>query len=117
MRSALHPKRIAGAPEAPSWAGTGAAISVNVTDSLPNGLLSGTDTFDVGSQTIVLGNSSSTLVGSLRDLSTGEVVAGGMITASAGTIESTPLEVLVDFPQSSSSANAEKASHGHHQKQ
>lgn len=120
---------------------TSATISVNVMDSTPNGLFSGTDTFDVGSQTIVLGNSSSSLFGSLRDVSTGDVVAGGVIAASgesAGTIESTPLEVLVDFPQSSSSsgssANAEKASirraerralkllrraqatHGHHKK-
>jgi hypothetical protein len=120
---------------------TAGTITVNVTGSTPNGLFSGTDTFDVGSQTIVLGNSGSTPFGSLGSFSTGDVVAGGLIAPSggpAGTVESTPLQVLVDFPQSSSSstssANAQKASirraerralnllrresakHGHHKK-
>jgi hypothetical protein len=41
---------------------TAATVAVNVTGSIPNGLFPGTDTFDVGSQTIVLGNSGSTLL-------------------------------------------------------
>jgi hypothetical protein len=120
---------------------TAGTVSVNVMDSIPNGLFSGTDTFDVGSQPIVLGNSGSTLFGTLSNVSTGDVVAGGVIAPSgesASTVQSTPLGVLVDFPQSSSSssasANADKASvrraehralkllrreqakHGHHKK-
>jgi hypothetical protein len=92
-------------------------ITVNVTSSIPNGLFSGTDTFDVGSQTIVLGNSDETPFGSLSGVTPGDVVAGGLRApsgTSAATIESTPLEVLVDFPQStsssSSSASADRAS-------
>jgi hypothetical protein len=120
---------------------TAGTVTVNVTGSFPNGLFSGTDTFDVGSQTIVLGNSGSTLFGSLGSISTGDAVAGGLVApsgATASAVESTPLQVLVDFPQSSSSstssANAQKASirraerralkllrrenakHGHHKK-
>jgi hypothetical protein len=95
---------------------TNGTISVNVTGSIPNGLFSGADTFDVGSQTIVLGNSRSTVFGSLGNVQTGDVVAGGLIASSgesAATVESTPLQILVDFPQSSassSSATAQKAS-------
>jgi hypothetical protein len=96
---------------------TAGTVTVNVTGSTPNALFSGTDTFDVGSQTIVLGNSGNTLFGSLGSVSTGDVVAGGLVAPSgeaAGTVESTPLQVLVDFPQpsssSTSSANAQKAS-------
>lgn len=87
---------------------TGGSVTVNVTSSLPNGLFSGTDTFDVSSQTIVLGNSGSSLFGSLSAVQTGDVVAGGLIAPggeSAGTVESSPLQVLVDFPQSSSSSS------------
>lgn len=95
---------------------TNGTVSVNVTRSFPNGLFSGADTFDVGSQTIVLGNSGSTLFGSLGNVQTGDVVAGGLIAPSgesAATVESTPLQVLVDFPQpssSNSSATAQRAS-------
>jgi hypothetical protein len=60
---------------------TAGTVTVNVTRPVPNGLFSGTDTFDVGSQTIVLGNSGSTLFGSFGN-------------------------VLVDFPQSSSSSSS-----------
>jgi hypothetical protein len=120
---------------------TTGTVTVNVTGSTPNGLFTGTDTFDVGSQTIVLGNSGGTLSGSLTNVAAGDVVAGGLIAPSgesASTVESTALGVLVDFPQTSSSsstsAHAEKASirvaerralkllrrekakHGHHKK-
>ena len=87
---------------------SGGSVSVNVTSSIPNGLFSGTDTFAVGSQTIVLGNSGSSLFGSLSEVQTGDVVAGGLIAPggeSAGTVESSPLRVLVDFPQSSSASS------------
>jgi hypothetical protein len=69
-------------------------INVNGTRPISNGLFCGTDTFDVGSQTIVLG---------------GLIAPRG---GSAATVESTPLQVLVDFPSSSSSAStiATKAS-------
>jgi hypothetical protein len=119
---------------------TGGTITVNVTGSIPNDLFSGTDTFDVGSQTIVLGNSGSTLFGSLGNVTAGDVVAGGLIApsgANASIVEATPLQVLVDFPQSSSSNSSataqqasirraerralkllrhEKAKYGHHKK-
>jgi hypothetical protein len=122
---------------------TTGTVTVNVTGSTPNGLFSGTDTFDVGSQTIVLGNSGGTLFGSLTNVAAGDVVAGGLIAPSgesASTVESTALGVLVDFPQSSSSSSSstsaqaekasirraerravkllrrEKAKHGHHKK-
>lgn len=60
-------------------------VTVNVTGSTPNGLFPGTDTSDVGSQTIVLGNSSSTLFGT-----------PGSVPAPPG--------VLADFPQASSTS-------------
>jgi hypothetical protein len=94
---------------------TGDAITVNMTGSAPNALFPGTDTFDVGSQTIVLGNSGSPS-GSLGNVGTGGVVAGGLIAAdgdSTGTVTARPLRVLVGFPQSfssSSSATAQLAS-------
>ncbi len=119
---------------------TSGTVSVNVTSSIPNGLFSGTDTFDVGSQTIVLGNAGSTLFGSLSNVKPGDVVAGGLIASSgesASTVESSPLQVLVDFPQASTSTTSstaqkasirraerramkllrrEKAKYGHHKK-
>jgi len=88
---------------------TTGTVTVNVTSSIPSGLFSGTDTFDVGSQTIVLGNSTNGLFGSLGAVSNGDVVAGGLIAASdetASTVESTPLQVLIDFPQMSSSSSS-----------
>lgn len=88
---------------------TAGSITVNVTASVPQGLFSGADTFTVGPQTLVLGNTS----GSLSGVSQNDVVAG-WVTApsgeSASTVESTPLQGLVDFPTSSSSASATSAS-------
>jgi hypothetical protein len=92
---------------------TSNSVTVNVTSSIPSGLFSGADTFTVGPQTIVLGNSSSSLFGSLSSVSTGDVVAGGLVGPSgqsASTIESDPLQVLVDFPTSSSSSSTTPAS-------
>jgi hypothetical protein len=61
MRSAVRLKQLANSPCAvvgtvSSTDTTVGTSTVNVTRSTPNGLFSGTDTFDVGSQTIVLGN-------------------------------------------------------------
>jgi hypothetical protein len=68
-------------------------INVNKTRPIANDLCCATDTFDVGSQTIVLGL----------------IAPGG---CSAATVESTSLYVLVDFPSSPSSSStiATKAS-------
>jgi hypothetical protein len=75
-----------------SVASTGSGtVSVNVTSSFPTGMFSGADTFTVGSQTKVLGNT---------NLTPGDIVAGGLIAPSgesATTVGSTPLQVLVDF--------------------
>jgi hypothetical protein len=78
---------------------TSSSVTVNVSNSIPSALFSGTDTFTVGSSTIVLGNSGS----SLSSVAPGDVVAGGLLGPSgqsASTIESDPLQVLVDFPAS-----------------
>lgn len=87
----------------------GGTITVNVTSSIPTGLFAGADNFTVGPQTIVLGNSGSSLFGSFANIGRGDVVAGGLIgpageTASAA--ESAPLQVLVDFPSASSGTTA-----------
>jgi hypothetical protein len=87
-------------------------VSVAVTESTPTGLFTGTDTFDVGPSTFVFGGPSGSLFGSLSDVSVGDVVAGGLVgpggqTASA--IEAQPLQVLVDFPASSSSSTSSAA--------
>jgi hypothetical protein len=87
---------------------TPSSITVNVTNSIPTGLFSGTDTFTVSQSTIVLGNSDSSLFGSLSSVAAGDVVAGGVVGPSgqsASTIESDPLQVLVDFPTSLSTGS------------
>ncbi len=72
-------------------------VTVNVTASVPTGMFSGADTFTVGSQTKVVGNT---------NLGIGDVVAGALIAPSgqsASTVASTPLQLLVDYPPASSS--------------
>jgi hypothetical protein len=90
-------------------------VSVNVSESTPTGLFTGTDTFDVGPNTFVFGGPNGSLFGSLGDLSVGDVVAGGLISQggqTASAVESDPLQVLVDFPtSSSSSSSAAQVSH------
>lgn len=99
---------------ASSSAGT---ITVNVTSSIPTGMFAGADTFTVGPQTIVLGNSGSSLFGSLANVGQGDVVAGGLIGPAgetAGAAETAPLQVLVDFPASTSpgtTASIRRAEH------
>ncbi len=74
---------------------------VNVTGPFPKGIFSGADTYPVGSQTKVLGNT---------NLAPGDIVAGGLIAPSgesATAVGSTPLQVLVDFaPQTSSTSSS-----------
>jgi hypothetical protein len=72
-------------------------LTVNVTGSFPQGMFSGADTFAVGSQTKVFGNT---------NLAPGDVVAGGILAptgASASTIGSTPLQLLVNYTPATSS--------------
>ncbi len=87
-------------------------VSVNVTESTPTGLFTGTDTFDVGPGTFVFGGPGGSLFGSLSNVSTGDVVAGGLVSTggqTASAIEADPLEALVDFPASSSSSSSPAA--------
>jgi hypothetical protein len=91
-------------------------VSVAVTQSLPTGLFTGTDTFDVGPGTFVFGGSSSSLFGSLSNVTVGDVVAGGLVSTggqAASAVEADPLQVLVDFPASSSSSSASSAAVRH----
>jgi hypothetical protein len=80
---------------------TPGSISVTVTSSDPSGLFTGTDKFTVGPTTLVFGDSTSSLFGSLSGVSVGDVVAGGLISQggqTASAIEADPLQILVDFP-------------------
>jgi hypothetical protein len=51
-------------------------MRVNVTGHTPKGMFSGADTFGVGSQTKVLGNT---------NLAPGNILAGGLIAPSGGS--------------------------------
>ena len=85
-------------------------MTVNVSDSPPSGLVpaaSNPATFTVSDSMLVLGGTSSTngLFGrSLSDVASGDLVAGGLVGRAGETlseVESTPLQVLIDFPSSS----------------
>jgi len=76
------------------------SLAVSVTQSLPAGLFSGTQTFMIGSQTLVFGGSLSSLFGMTPAIASGDVVAGGEINMSgltAAQVEANPLQILVDF--------------------
>jgi hypothetical protein len=83
-------------------------VTVNVTQSLPNSLFSGSQTFEVGPRTIVFGGTLSSLSGgSLGNITVGDTVAGGEVGQggeTASQVEQSPLKLLVDFPAASPSA-------------
>lgn len=104
---------------------TAGTVTVDVTASIPSGLVaSGTDaTFTVGSSTLVIGGSSSSSsgtgfglgfsTGSLSSVSTGDIVAGGLIGSAGETatqVEADPLMLLLDFPTSSTSSTTSSSS-------
>lgn len=81
------------------------SLSVTVSQSLPAGLFTGTQTFQIGSQTLVFGGSVSSLFGGTPTISPGDVVVGGEINMgglTAAQVEANPLQVLVDFTSTTS---------------
>jgi hypothetical protein len=89
-------------------------VTVNVSDTFPSSLAAAniTASFTVGEQTLILGGSSSGsldsgLGGSLSDVSTGDIVAGGLLGPAGETlaqVEAQPLSVLLDLPAPSASS-------------
>lgn len=90
---------------------TKGTVTVNVSHGLPSSVIAagGTDSFTVGSGTVVLGGSGSGLVTSLSDVSAGDIVAGGLIAPAGDTlaqVEALPLKVLFDIPSPTQVANS-----------
>jgi hypothetical protein len=85
------------------------SLQVTVSSSLPAGLFTGAQTFQIGSQTLVFGGSMSAMLGSTPTISQGDVVVGGEINMgglTAAQVEANPLHVLVDFTSASSATTA-----------
>ena len=84
------------------------SLSVTVSQSLPAGLFTGAQTFQIGSQTLVFGGSLAAFFGrstSTPTISANDVVVGGEINMgglTAAQVEANPLQVLVDFTSTTS---------------
>jgi hypothetical protein len=98
---------------------TAGTVTVDVTAGIPSSLLAaGTDaTFTVGTSTLVIGGSSTSglgfSTGSLSNVSTGDIVAGGLIGdagETAAQVQAAPLMLLLDFPAGSSSSSSSSSS-------
>jgi hypothetical protein len=95
---------------------TKGTVTLTVTASLPSGLAAANSsvTLTVSSDTLILGGTSSTGFGNtLANVSTGDIVAGGLIAPQGDTlaqIEALPLQILVDLPASSSSSGSSGSS-------
>lgn len=93
---------------------TAGTVTVTVTNSIPTGLITGSATFTVSADTLVLGGNATNGLfgGSLMGVSVGDVVAGGLIGTAGETVaqvEAMPLQVLIDFPVSSTTTSTAKA--------
>ncbi|HEV3055324.1 MAG TPA: hypothetical protein VGX45_11765, partial [Solirubrobacteraceae bacterium] len=91
---------------------TKGTVTLTVTASLPSGLAAANSsvTLTVSSDTLILGGTSSTGFGNaLANVSTGDIVAGGLLAPQGDTlaqIEALPLQILVDLPVSSSTSSS-----------
>jgi hypothetical protein len=88
----------------PATSGPGGTVDVDVTNSLPSGLIAPGTTvpFTVGPDTLILGGNATDGLfgGTFGGISTGDVVAGGLVAAAGDTvtqIESIDLRLLIDF--------------------
>ena len=101
---------------------TPGTVTVNVTDSMPSGLISAgsSATFTVSDGTLIIGGSGGGSGFSLRDLfggslsnvSTGDMVAGGLIGPgglTAAQVEAMPLMFMLDLPAPPASASSSVA--------
>jgi hypothetical protein len=88
---------------------TADTVTVQVSNSIPSGLVAAAGnpaTFTLSAHTLVLGGSTANGLsgGSLGNVAAGDVVAGGLIGTVGETlsqVESSPLQVLIDFPPAS----------------
>jgi hypothetical protein len=91
---------------------TKGTVTLTVTASFPSGLAAASSsvTLTVSSDTLILGGTGSTgLRSTLADVSTGDIVAGGLLAPQGDTltqIEALPLQILLDLPVPSSSSSS-----------
>ena len=86
-------------------------VTVSLASTLPAGLGSGPATFTLSPATMILGGTSTNGLwgGSASDLKVGDVVAGGEVGPAGQTlsqVEASPLQVLVDFPGSTTASTS-----------